>query len=88
MKLKGKIGVIAGLIVILVVSLSLFTVDQTQQAIVIQMGKITIYVYSAKPLSSHSVILMTYSVMLYPMDLLTLLLIQGFVLISPTSRLM
>ncbi|MCK4535191.1 MAG: protease modulator HflC, partial [Syntrophobacterales bacterium] len=39
MKLKGKIGVIAGLIVILVVSLSLFTVDQTQQAIVIQMGK-------------------------------------------------
>ncbi|MCD6487119.1 MAG: protease modulator HflC [Syntrophobacterales bacterium] len=39
MKLKGKIGVIAGLIVILVVSFSLFTVDQTQQAIVIQMGK-------------------------------------------------
>jgi len=39
MKLKGKIGVIGGLIVILVVSLSLFTVDQTQQAIVIQMGK-------------------------------------------------
>ncbi len=39
MKLKGKIGVIAGLIVVLVVSLSLFTVDQTQQAIVIQMGK-------------------------------------------------
>jgi len=39
MKLKGKIGVIAGLIVILVVSLSLFTVDQTQQAIVIQLGK-------------------------------------------------
>ncbi|MEA1971127.1 MAG: protease modulator HflC, partial [Thermodesulfobacteriota bacterium] len=39
MKLKGKIGVIAGLIVILVVSLSLFSVDQTQQAIVIQMGK-------------------------------------------------
>ena len=39
MKLKGKIGVIAGLIVIFVVSLSLFTVDQTRQAIVIQMGK-------------------------------------------------
>jgi len=39
MKLKGKIGVIAGLIVIFVVSLSLFTVDQTQQAIVIQLGK-------------------------------------------------
>ena len=39
MKLKGKIGIIAGLIVIIVVSLSLFTVDQTQQAIVIQMGK-------------------------------------------------
>ena len=39
MKLKGKIGVIAGLIIILVVSLSLFTVDETQQAIVIQMGK-------------------------------------------------
>jgi len=39
MKLKGKAGLIAGLIIIVVVSLSLFTVDQTQQAIVIQMGK-------------------------------------------------
>jgi len=39
MKTKGKIGIIAGLVVIFVVSLSLFTVDQTQQAIVIQLGK-------------------------------------------------
>ena len=39
MKTKGKIGIIAGLVVIFVASLSVFTVDQTQQAIVIQMGK-------------------------------------------------
>ena len=39
MKIKGKIGIIAGLIVIFVASLSVFTVDQTQQAIVIQLGK-------------------------------------------------
>ena len=39
MKIKRNIGVIAGLIVILAISLSVFTVDQTQQAIVIQMGK-------------------------------------------------
>ncbi|MBW2558446.1 MAG: protease modulator HflC [Deltaproteobacteria bacterium] len=39
MKTKGKIGIIIGLIVIFAVSLSLFTVDQTQQAIVIQLGK-------------------------------------------------
>jgi len=39
MKIKGKIGIIAGLVVIFVVSLAVFTVDQTQQAIVIQLGK-------------------------------------------------
>ncbi len=39
MKIKRNIGVIAGLIVVLAISLSVFTVDQTQQAIVIQMGK-------------------------------------------------
>ncbi len=39
MKTKGKLGIIAGLIVIFVASLAVFTVDQTQQAIVIQLGK-------------------------------------------------
>ncbi len=39
MKIKRNIGVIAGLIVALAISLSVFTVDQTQQAIVIQLGK-------------------------------------------------
>ncbi|MDD5723195.1 MAG: protease modulator HflC [Syntrophales bacterium] len=39
MKTKGKFGTIAGLIVIFIASLSVFTVDQTQQAIVIQLGK-------------------------------------------------
>ncbi len=39
MKTKGKLGIGAALIVILVASLSIFTVDQTQQAIVIQLGK-------------------------------------------------
>lgn len=39
MKTKGKLGIIAALIVIVVVSLSVFTVDQTKQAIVIQLGK-------------------------------------------------
>ncbi len=39
MKTKWKIGTIAVLVVIFVASLSLFTVDQTKQAIVIQMGK-------------------------------------------------
>jgi len=39
MKIKGKIGIIVGLIIIFVASLSVFTVDQTQQAIVIQLGK-------------------------------------------------
>ena len=39
MKTKGKIGIIAVMVVIFVASLSLFTVDQTQQAIVIQLGK-------------------------------------------------
>lgn len=39
MKIKRNIGVIAGLIVVLAISLSVFTVDQTQQAIVIQLGK-------------------------------------------------
>ena len=39
MKTKGKIGIIAVLVVIFVVSLAVFTVDQTQQAIVIQLGK-------------------------------------------------
>jgi len=39
MKTKGKLGIIAALIVIFVASLAVFTVDQTQQAIVIQLGK-------------------------------------------------
>jgi len=39
MNIKGKIGIVIGLIVIFIASLSLFTVDQTQQAIVIQLGK-------------------------------------------------
>ncbi len=39
MKTKGKLGIIAALIVIFVASLTVFTVDQTQQAIVIQLGK-------------------------------------------------
>jgi len=39
MKTKGKLGIIAALIVIFVGSLAVFTVDQTQQAIVIQLGK-------------------------------------------------
>lgn len=39
MKTKGKIGVIAVMVIIFVASLSLFTVDQTEQAIVIQLGK-------------------------------------------------
>ena len=39
MKTKGKLGIIAGLIILLVASLAIFTVDQTQQAIVIQLGK-------------------------------------------------
>ncbi|HOO90563.1 MAG TPA: hypothetical protein PLA74_07040, partial [Syntrophales bacterium] len=39
MKTKGKLGVIVALIIIFAVSLSVFTVDQTEQAIVIQLGK-------------------------------------------------
>ena len=39
MNIKGKIGIVIGLIVVFIASLSLFTVDQTQQAIVIQLGK-------------------------------------------------
>ncbi len=39
MKIKGRLGIIIGIIVVFVASLSVFTVDQTQQAIVIQMGK-------------------------------------------------
>jgi len=39
MNIKGKLGIVAGLIVIFIASLSVFAVDQTQQAIVIQLGK-------------------------------------------------
>ena len=39
MKMKGKIWIIVAFLVILAVSLSLFTVEQTEQAIVIQLGK-------------------------------------------------
>ncbi len=39
MKTKGKLGIVGALIVIVIASLSVFTVDQTKQAIVIQLGK-------------------------------------------------
>lgn len=39
MKIKGPIIALAGLLLAVLISLSLFTVDQTQQAIVIQLGK-------------------------------------------------
>lgn len=39
MSKKGTFGLIAALVVIFILSVSLFTVDQTQQAIVIQLGK-------------------------------------------------
>jgi len=39
MKMKGKIWIIVAFLVILAISLSLFTVEQTEQAIVIQLGK-------------------------------------------------
>jgi len=47
MNIKGKIGIVVGLIVIFIASLSLFTVDQTQQAIVIQLGKPLKGIYGA-----------------------------------------
>ncbi|MEA1936368.1 MAG: protease modulator HflC [Thermodesulfobacteriota bacterium] len=39
MKKTGTLGMIAALIAVMIVSLSVYTVDQTKQAIVIQMGK-------------------------------------------------
>jgi membrane protease subunit HflC len=39
MNMKGKIWIIVAFLVVLAMSLSLFTVDQTEQAIVIQLGK-------------------------------------------------
>jgi len=46
MKTKGKLGIVGALIVIVIASLSVFTVDQTKQAIVIQLGK-PLEVYTA-----------------------------------------
>ncbi|MBN2180052.1 MAG: protease modulator HflC [Deltaproteobacteria bacterium] len=39
MKIKGKIWIIVAFLIVLAMSLSLFTVEQTEQAIVIQLGK-------------------------------------------------